>query len=901
MSKWTHYIWPKRLTHQIIVVMAALFAILVCGAISYWLLEGEPKLRIQEQTKVDLLMASNIIPIEHALDRRDYDELQEYLDQLLLLNDPGSGQHLIEGIVIEILDETVIAALRDDLDVDGFVAEAALFSNDEERSMRGLVRFYYTNAFYDQAKREGLRTLIAICLFFLVLLAVVIGLLEYLLQPLRYIVNALRSVSSRSHYELPDISSSRSEDVELLKIAMKEMLKTVQENTDLLEQHVRERTDELATAKEAAEAASYAKSEFLANMSHEIRTPMHAIVGLTELSLQHETSPKLQDYLRTIKGASRSLLGIINDILDFSKIEAGKLDIESTPFQLDELLDSVCDIFREIAVEKGVELIVVSEERVPRTLIGDSLRLGQVLTNLLSNAVKFTEIGEVELHVDVSELSSSEVTLQFSVRDSGIGIPADKVETLFEAFSQADTSTTRKYGGTGLGLTISSRLIALMHGQLKVESSAGSGSCFFFSLSLDYRNDPLEKPHLCPDQIRGLKTLVVDDNETVRVYTSELLRAFGFDVDAVSSGKGALDLLSSKRSGFGLIMLDWKMADMDGIETLKRLRSMPHHKKTPVVMMTAFGNNRERDQAEKIGVNAFLRKPFRQPVLYSTVAEALSEESALTVNSAQELAKEALELERNLKGSHVLLVEDNRINQKVSFEILNAMGVIVEIVDSGEEALSAVQQRSYDAVLMDVQMPGMSGLEATVAIREKGVKFPVIAMTANAMIGDREACLDSGMDDYVSKPIDAGVLYSVLSQWIHCGASEARSKSDTAEHKSGYDMELPVIDIEKALTGMGGDKGLLAETLQDFVDLYADAGGRIEAAISEARYHDAEIIAHTLKGLGATFAAAELNRSAAAMEQALRHEDLDRLDELLTELKAAIDQMLTTIGKFLNR
>jgi len=901
MNKWVNSIWPRRLTHQIITVMAGLFVVLLFGAIIYWVVEAEPRLRIQEQTKADLLMVSNISPIEHALDEKKFEELQLYLDELLLLEDPGSGQYLIEGVVIEVLDDDVIAALRDDFDVGGFVSEGVLFSHDKDHFIRGLVRFYYSDAFYDQALKEGKRTLIVICLVFLVLLVVVIGLLEYLLKPLRHIISGLRRVGSHGHYEMPEIDSYRSEDVRLLKEAMDEMLHTVQVNTDELEQHVRERTDELVKAKGMAEAANYAKSEFLANMSHEIRTPMHAIVGLSELSLQHKVSPKIEDYLRTIKGASKSLLGIINDILDFSKIEAGKLDIEAALFHLDELLSSVCDMFREIAMDKGIELIVVVGKAVPDTLIGDSLRLGQVLTNLISNAVKFTDSGEVELHVNLVERDLSEVALLFSVKDSGIGIPTDKVETLFEAFSQADSSTTRKYGGTGLGLTISSRLIALMHGHLDVTSEAGRGSCFSFELKFDSQTDPLKKPHLCPDQIRDLKTLVIDDSETVRLYTTELLRAFGFDVDAASSGDEALNFLASEQAGYRLIVLDWKMAEMDGIETLKRIRDIKHHRLTPVIMMTAFGSEKEREGASKIGVSAFIRKPFRQSLLYNTVAEVLNKSGDLTVNSALKLATNKASQKTGLEGHHVLLVEDNRINQKVSFEILNAVGLLVDIVDGGEMAIEAVQKSSYDAVLMDVQMPGMSGLEATAAIREMGAKLPVIAMTANAMIGDREACLDAGMDDYVSKPIDADLLYSVLCRWICSGGCEKHTKSPPLKHSPESNEERPLIDFKKALVGMGGDKSLLKETLRDFVDLYANAGEKLEKAITDQRYEDAEIIAHTLKGLGATFAAEELNCSAASLENALRHEALEGVGNMSLELNRAIDQMVITIEEFLSK
>jgi two-component system, sensor histidine kinase and response regulator len=520
-------------------------------------------------------------------------------------------------------------------------------------------------------------------------------------------------------------------------------------------------------AQTELEKANEAKSAFLANMSHEIRTPMNAVIGLSHLALKADPSPRLRDYLIKIRSSGQHLLGIINEILDFSKIEAGKLSIESVEFDLDKVLENVGNLISEKAEEKGLELIFDIEPLVNSTrLRGDPLRLGQILINFCNNAVKFTEEGEVVIKGRVLEASGDSQLVEFSVSDTGIGMTEAQIERLFQAFQQADTSTTRKYGGTGLGLAISKRLAELMGGDVGVTSELGKGSTFWFTARLG-KGVAAPRPSLLRSDLRGRRLLIIDDNSSARTVLSNMLRNMTFVVDEAASGDEGIEMVrqAAKRSEpYEIIFVDWQMPVLDGIETSKRILALPDLAIPPhLVMVTAYGREDVLKQAEENGLENVLVKPVTSSTLFDTIVTVLHAHPEAT--GPVQIAS-SFEIDRT-RGTRVLLVEDNEINQEVAIGLLEDAAIQVDLAENGEIAVRMANDNDYDAVLMDMQMPVMDGIEATRAIRSdpRFQNLPIIAMTANAMAADREKCLKAGMNDHIGKPIDPDQLFSVLLRW----------------------------------------------------------------------------------------------------------------------------------------
>lgn len=767
-------------------------------------------------------------------------------------------------------------------------------------------------------------------------LLILILMRKVVLRPLKQLSKTAEEITTQKTYSLR-AEKEREDEIGSIIDSFNGMLAQIEERDHMLnsrrkhlETLVQERTYELMESRSRAERASKVKSEFVANMSHEIRTPMNSIIGMVEIAQRTELTPKQKEYLHILRSSARSLLGIVNDILDFSKIEANKLELETLGFSLRTLVEEVTDLFGDRVAQKGVELIADICGDVPDSLEGDPFRIKQVLVNLVTNAFKFTDHGEILIRISVEKASSDDVTLLFSVSDTGIGINPELRDRLFDSFVQADEGVSRQYGGSGLGLAIAKELVNLMGGRISVRSEPGRGSDFRFMATFTYGNTVSERAYNFPAELSGMRVLLVEDNESNLRVLEKMLLSFGFVCDAFSNGEEAYDILRRKgRKSYGLVLLDGFMPGLDGVELVKRMRHLGETL-PPVILLTAYGKESEQEQAESLGISSFLMKPVKAVALYNAIMQTFGYE---VVAEKGEDIVEHMEFD----GVRVLLVEDNVINQQVAQEVLEADGLVVEVAENGLKALELLRQRSFDVVFMDIQMPTLDGVEATKRIRKnpEWASLPVIAMTAHVMSEDRELAMQAGMNDYLTKPIERSILFSVLRKWVgkdvrpvklppslfvapedvpenamslsdrsyHSPVSEAIMSNEMSvmPHNSQQGKlpeSLPGVDVDEALSRVSGKVWLLGKILKGFLSAYCGSVEEFRMLAEENAYEELERKAHTVAGAAGNVSAISVRECSLAVERCARNKG-DGLSEMMQDLDNAMQEACSSMAQLI--
>ncbi|MBF0194869.1 MAG: response regulator [Magnetococcales bacterium] len=657
---------------------------------------------------------------------------------------------------------------------------------------------------------------------------------------------------------------------------------------------------------EEAEAANQAKGEFLANMSHEIRTPMNAVLGFTDLALKADISDKVRDYLQKTENASRSLMGIINDILDFSKVEAGRLQLDPVKFDLHQLFEHLADLFSKQVADKKIELIFLAPTSYDKVLLGDVMRLEQILINLIRNAIKFTLEGSITVTCNPEQYDGDKYKLNFSVKDTGIGVEEDVLPNLFAAFVQADSSTTRKFGGTGLGLSICKQLVMLMGGQINVSSTLGEGSEFTFDVLVNLHAESQRKLPSIPDSLWGKKALIVDDNFKVQQQISNLLKSIHFHPKAVSSGAEAIEsLLSAIKTGsnYEFVFIDWDMPSGDGltaaIKILATLKAETPEQQLPrIFLLIPFGSEAIQNEGEKLGINGFLDKPVTRTRLIRTVVQ---DYDSLTPSSDRRSKKPLGQEEKTAQkicGARVLLAEDNEINQQIALELLQRVGIIVDIADNGEDALLMAKKYPYDAVIMDIHMPLMDGLSATKLIREENnlKKLPIIAITTNSQPDEIKRCLDAGMNVHLDKPIRPERLYGILSKWIHKEEPPLiQDPFSTIDNTDGL-PDIAGIDVRDGTQKVGDNHNLYIRLLSCFLNEHKDTTNKTRDALKNDELLEITTDLHTLKGIASYIGAISLANITEKLEEEINKGSQEDKKTAVATFANHLDAIIDNLG-----
>jgi PAS domain S-box-containing protein len=649
---------------------------------------------------------------------------------------------------------------------------------------------------------------------------------------------------------------------------------------------------ELVEAKRVAESADRAKSEFLANMSHEIRTPMNGIIGMVELLKGTSLTEEQRDYVDTAKESADALLSLINEVLDFAKIEAGQMSLEKLDFDVRSLVEGVSRALAARAESKGLEMVCMVSRDVPSRIKGDANRLRQVLMNLVGNAIKFTDKGEIVVRTVVDSKSDDEIKLLFSVSDTGIGIPREQQKYVFERFTQADGSTTRRFSGTGLGLAISTQLVKLMGGEIGLQSEVDKGSTFWFTIRGGKATVEGTRPLAFPSTLKGIPVLVVDDNKTNRLVIGKIVSGFGCEVTEVSSGSEALLELrrsNAKGKSYRLVLLDMQMPEMNGEQTLREIKPDPELKSAEVVILTSMGFGGDASRLQTMGCAAYLLKPIRQKELFNTIMAVMGQTTATAEKQTGEIITRHALAESERETNCILLAEDNEINQKLALRLLQKAGYSVDLVETGRQALEAVKHKDYRLVLMDVQMPVMDGFEATKAIRslpDKTGKVPIVAMTAHVMTGDKEMCIQVGMNDYLSKPLNVDEVMTVIRKYVNQTVSDTdEEKTKETETKAG---EEPLYNLTLALPRFGDDRKTFYEFFGAFITHLKKSTAELEDAIFRMDATRVNYLSHTIKGAAANFEISSIRDTAQELETRSKSGDLDDATTYLTRIKSII-------------